>query len=160
MAAKKTRLEVLRYLLANKHFDNQDEILKDLQSQGFKVAQPTLSRDLHALKVSKVFNDEGQSFYTLPNMSNTNELAFRKSKTRIVQNYGFLKATVSANLLVIKTLHGYASSLAAEIDNYTIPEIIGSVAGDDTILLILNEKCNLSSVEDLLTKIIPHFTLE
>ena len=84
MAAKKTRLEVLRYLLANKHFDNQDEILKDLQSQGFKVAQPTLSRDLHALKVSKVFNDEGQSFYTLPNMSNTNELAFRKSKTRIV----------------------------------------------------------------------------
>ena len=49
MAAKKTRLEVLRYLLANKHFDNQDEILKDLQSQGFKVAQPTLSRDLHAL---------------------------------------------------------------------------------------------------------------
>ncbi len=159
MAIKKTRLEVLRYLLANKHFDNQEDILKDLRAQGFKVAQPTLSRDLHNLKVSKVFDDEGHSIYALPQEVAPNDVSYRKSKVHLVQNFGFLKAVVSGNLMVIKTLHGYASSLAAEIDNYTIPEIIGSLAGDDTVLLVLKEDANLQSVKDLMTKIIPHFSV-
>ena len=115
MAAKKTRLEVLRYLLSNKHFDNQVDILKDLKAHGFKVAQPTLSRDLHHLKVSKVFDDEGHSIYALPQEVYPSDVSYRKSKVRLVQNFGFLKAMISGNLLVIKTLHGYASSLAAEI---------------------------------------------
>ena len=66
---------------------------------------------------------------------------------------------ISGNLLVIKTLHGYASSLAAEIDNYTIPDIIGSLAGDDTVLLILIENYNIHAIKALMTKIIPHFSI-
>ena len=159
MAAKKTRLEVLRYLLANKNFDNQDDILKDLKAQGFKVAQPTLSRDLHNLKVSKVFDEEGHSIYALPREINPGEVSYRKSKVRLVQNFGFLKAMISGNLMVIKTLHGYASSLAAEIDNYNVPDVIGSLAGDDTVLLILKENGNVQTVKDFMTKIIPHFTI-
>ena len=159
MAAKKTRLEVLRYLLSNTHFDNQVDILKDLKAHGFKVAQPTLSRDLHHLKVSKVFDDEGHSIYALPQEVYPSDVSYRKSKVRLVQNFGFLKAMISGNLLVIKTLHGYASSLAAEIDNYTIPDIIGSLAGDDTVLLILIENYNIHAIKDLMTKIIPHFSI-
>lgn len=158
MAVKRTRLEVLRYLLANKQFDSQDAILQDLKAQGFAVAQPTLSRDLHVLKVSKVFDDEGHSIYSLPKDISSSDVSYRNSKVRLVQNFGFLKATISGNLLVLKTLHGYASSLAAEIDNYTIPEIIGSLAGDDTILLILKENCDFSKVKELLSNIIPHFS--
>lgn len=159
MAAKKTRLEVLRYLLANKHFDNQEDILADLKAQGFKVAQPTLSRDLHNLKVSKIFDEEGHSIYALPREINPEEVSYRKSKVRLVQNFGFLKAIVSGNLMVIKTLHGYASSLAAEIDNYIVPEVIGSLAGDDTVLLILKEKGDIRAVKDFMTKIIPQFNI-
>jgi len=158
MSAKKTRLDVLRYLLGNKRFDNQEELLKDLKAQGFDVAQPTLSRDLHYLKVSKVFDADGHSVYTLPQDVTANHISLKKPKERLTQSFGFLQAHFSDNLMVIKTLHGYASSLAAEIDNYIIPEILGSLAGDDTILLVLKENAERSAITDLLQKIVPRFT--
>ncbi len=158
MAVKKTRLEALRYLLTHKQFDSQEDILADLKAQGFSVAQPTLSRDLHHLKVSKVFDQDGHSVYALPKQGDEAALSYQKTKVKVVQNFGFLKATLSGNILVVKTLHGYASSLATEIDNYTVPEIIGSLAGDDTILLVLKEHCDMQAVFDLLSKFIPNFT--
>ena len=159
MSAKKTRLDVLRYLLANKQFDNQEDLLTDLRAQGFDVAQPTLSRDLHYLKVSKVFDVEGHSVYTLPQDIGANHISIKKPKQRLTQSFGFIKAQFAGNMLVLKTLHGYASSPAAEIDNYTIPEIAGSLAGDDTILLIMRDGANREAVVNLMSRIVPRFTL-
>lgn len=158
MSVKKTRLDVLRYLLGSKRFDNQEDLLKDLRSQGFDVAQPTLSRDLHYLKVSKVFDAEGKSVYTLPHDVTMNQISVKHPKEKLTQSFGFLLAKFSGNLMVLKTLHGYASSLAAEIDNYTIPEILASLAGDDTVLLVLKENADRNAILDLLKKIIPRFS--
>ena len=158
MSAKKTRLDVLRYLLGSKRFDNQEDLLRDLKAQGFEVAQPTLSRDLHYLKVSKVFDSEGRAIYTLPKDTFGNHISMKRPKERLTQSFGFLMAQFSGNLMVLKTLHGYASSLAAEIDNYTLPEIIGTLAGDDTVLLILSEGADRRAIFDLMEKIIPRFS--
>ncbi|MBP3773767.1 MAG: arginine repressor [Bacteroidaceae bacterium] len=157
MSSKKNRLDVLRYLLSNKRFDNQIELLRDLRAQGFDVAQPTLSRDLHYLKVSKVYDEEGHSVYSLPQDVSSRSITVRKPKKRINHDLGFLKAVFSDNLLLIKTLHGYASSMAAEIDNNPIPEVLGSLAGDDTVLLVLKEKCDRDILIAQLERIIPHF---
>ena len=129
MAIKRTRLEMLRSLLQANRFESQEEVLNALREQGFKLAQPTLSRDLRTLKVSKVCTEDGGYAYVLPE---TNEAEIQR---RAVP-YGFKSVDCSGNLAVIKTVTAYANSLASEIDNLNMNEIVGTVAGDDTILVI------------------------
>ena len=150
-------MDVLRILIRNKAFDNQEQLLADLKNEGFTIAQPTLSRDLRQLKVAKVYNKDGQYSYVLPGASPFNHVSDTKSpKKRMTQSFGFISMTFSANIVVIKTLHGYANSLAAEIDDHEVPEILGSLAGDDTILLVLKEGADHKPIQELMASIIPN----
>ena len=158
MSTKRTRLDVLRLLIRNKSFDNQEELLSDLKKEGFLIAQPTLSRDLRQLKVAKIYNKDGKYSYVLPGTSPFNHVnAIKHPKERITQSFGFISMDFSANIVVIKTLHGYANSLAAEIDEHEVPEILGSLAGDDTLLLVLREHAEHEPIYNLMRSIIPHF---
>ncbi|MBQ8098411.1 MAG: arginine repressor [Bacteroidaceae bacterium] len=158
MSVKKTRLDVLRLMIQNKSFNSQEKLLQELDKEGFKVAQPTLSRDLRELQVAKVYDKSGNYSYVLPSDGGFNHVSTsKKKKERITQSFGFLSAAFSGNIVVLRTLHGYANSLAAELDEHNIPEVLGSLAGDDTVLLILREGAAREAIHQHLQNIIPGY---
>ena len=137
-------------LLQSHRFESQEEVLNALREQGFKLAQPTLSRDLRTLKVSKVCTEDGGYAYILPDTAETEQ------KRQIVP-YGFKNVDFAGNFAVIKTLSAYANSLALEIDNLNIKEIVGTVAGDDTIFVLMREGTAKSVILDALKQILPNY---
>lgn len=156
-AENQKRIETLRLLLTKKVYDNQSELIEAMRHEGYEMTQPTLSRDLRRLRVSKIYNSRGKYVYVLPGMSLTDRPATRRHRETVKQSFGFLSITYSGNIAVLKTLNGFANSLAAEIDSIDSAEILGSLAGDDTILLVLREDADREKVNMLLSEIIPHF---
>lgn len=153
MAAKKKRLEMLRSLLQNNTYESQEELLNALAESGFPVAQPTLSRDLRTLKVSKLFTDDGGYAYSLPGQTRPVE----DYSAVVTHSYGFQSVDFSGNLAVIKTTGAYASMLASKLDSYNSKDIVGTVAGDDTVIVVLREGTPRTIVYNLLRAIIPNF---
>lgn len=153
MAAKKKRLEILRELLQNNTFESQEEMLNALSQAGFPVAQPTLSRDLRTLKVSKMFTEDGGYAYAIPTSNHVGD----PNPAVMPRSYGFMSVDFSGNIAVFKTVGGYASMLASKIDSYNSKEVIGTVAGDDTVIAVLREGTPKSIIHNLLKAIIPHY---
>lgn len=123
----------MRKILQQKVFDSQEKVLEVLRKQGFNVTQATVSRDMRQLKVSKVSDSQyGYRYVVSNNILPEDENP--KSWTD-----GAREIMFSGNLAVIKTLPGYASSIATLIDNIKAPEILGTVAGDDTIIVVAQQ---------------------
>ncbi len=140
MSKKKDfRLDAIRKILSVQEVGSQDALLSELSKEGYEVTQATLSRDLKQLKVVKASNMKGRYFYALP----SNHLYRRVNEAFPQENLrkfsGFKSIRFSGNLAVIHTFPGYAGGLAYDIDSHSLPEIIGTVAGDDTILLVKGE---------------------
>ena len=152
MASKRVRLEKLRALLKENCYDSQEEILRALAEAGVSVAQPTLSRDLRTLKVSKSFTENGCYAYLLPP-----ENQHEAHRPVVPHTYGFLSVDFSGNMAVIKTVSGYAMSLSAELDRLNSKDVVGTVAGDDTIFAVLREGTSRSVIHNMLKAIIPHY---
>ena len=125
-------------LISSQELSSQEEVLHALEVEGFKLTQATLSRDLKQLKVAKAASMNGKYVYVLPNETMYKRISNRKSVMEMIQSPGFVSINFSGNIGVIKTRPGYASSIAYNIDNSNIPEIIGTIAGDDTIFIIIN----------------------
>ena len=151
MGNRTERLLVIKELIGKQKIASQEELLSLLLERGFNYTQATLSRDLKFLKVNKISDPEKGYIYELPDqhMHYSNEIA----ESYAAQ--GFLSIQFSNNLGVIKTLPGYASSIAALIDNSDPIEILGTIAGDDTILIIPNEKVASQDIINVLVLIIP-----
>ena len=143
-------------LISSQELSCQEDLLQALSAEGFTLTQATLSRDLKQLKVAKAATMDGKYVYVLPNNTLYRRVTEHTSTFDTMRQTGFLSIEFSNNLAVIKTRPGYASSLAYDIDDKNFPEIIGTIAGDDTILLILNERCTRSSVKRDLSQIIPN----
>lgn len=140
-------------MLQNNAYESQEELLNALAESGFPVAQPTLSRDLRTLKVSKLFTEDGGYAYSLP------ETTRPKSSTQAMMAipYGFESVDFSGNLAVLKTAGGYASMLASKLDSFESKDIVGTVAGDDTVIVVLREGTSRSIIYNLLRAVIPDF---
>mgnify|MGYP006316919855 FL=1 len=139
MKTKDRRLEAIKMIISGKEVGSQEEVLNELRKEGFTLTQATLSRDLKQLKVAKAASMNGKYVYVLPN-----ETMYRRSHKplsagEMLSNPGCLSINFSGNLGVIKTRPGYASSIAYNIDNSNVPEILGTIAGDDTIIIVLRE---------------------
>ncbi|MDO4949563.1 MAG: arginine repressor [Bacteroidales bacterium] len=156
MKTKTTRLETIKMLISSQELSCQEELLQALSAEGFSLTQATLSRDLKQLKVAKAATMDGKYVYVLPNNTLYRRISEHANTYDMMRQTGFVSIEFSNNLAVIKTRPGYASSLAYDIDNKNFPEIIGTIAGDDTILLILSERCTRSSVKNDLLQIIPN----
>lgn len=160
MKGKSNRLDVLKMIISNKEIGNQDELLQELERAGFKLAQATLSRDLKQLKVAKAADANGNYVYMLPN----NPLYHRTSENRTIPAFlrptGYLSINFSGNLAVIRTRPGYASGIASDIDGRNLPEVIGTIAGDDTILLIMSENTSKEALTEGLSEILPDIKYE
>ena len=121
---------------------SQDELAIRLREEGISSTQATLSRDLKALRISKV-PGEG---YVVPSQGRSLSADFTS---------GILRIQFSGNLGVIKTRPGLANAVAVLIDNHMVFPVLGTIAGDDTILLILRNGSSPDDVLDALTSLFP-----
>ena len=156
MKVKNNRLEALRLIISSQQLGGQDELLNALQKEGFKLTQATLSRDLKQLKVAKAASMSGNYVYVLPNETMYKRISTPNSVREMMKVPGFVSINFSGNLGVIKTRPGYASSIAWNIDNSDIPEIIGTIAGDDTIFIVIKEGVKPQEVIEALSDVVPN----
>ena len=155
MKVKSSRLEALRLIISSQQLGSQDELLAALQKEGFKLTQATLSRDLKQLKVAKAASMSGNYVYVLPNETMYKRVSTPNSIREMLKVPGFISINFSGNMGVIKTRPGYASSIAWNIDNSDIPEIIGTIAGDDTIFIVIKEGVRHQDVSEALSEVVP-----
>lgn len=155
MKVKKSRLETLRMIISSQELGSQEELLVALQKEGFKLTQATLSRDLKQLKVAKAASMNGNYVYVLPNVTMYKRISTPNQIKEMMHVPGFLSITFSGNIGVIKTRPGYASSIAYNIDGSDIPYIIGTIAGDDTIFIVVREEATERDVVNALSAVVP-----
>jgi transcriptional regulator of arginine metabolism len=155
MKNRSERIRLIKKLISQEAIGNQDDLQNRLQEQGCEVTQATLSRDLKSLHVIKVSDNDGAYIYRVVE----NGSAGQKANEDLLQgNFladGVLDIDFSANLGVVKTLPGYASGVALMIDKTNTSELLGTIAGDDTILLIVREGISRDVVIELLKKAMP-----
>lgn len=156
MKTKKNRLEAIRFIVSNQEIGSQEELLTALKGEGFHVTQATLSRDLKQLKVAKAASMNGNYVYVLPNVTMYKRVSTPRQIKEMMQVPGFMSIHFSGNMGVIKTRPGYASSIAYNIDNSDIPYILGTIAGDDTIMFVMDETATEADVVNALSKVVPN----
>lgn len=156
MKNKSNRLDAIKIIISSKEVGSQDELLQELAKEGFELTQATLSRDLKQLKVAKAASMNGNYVYVLPNNTMYKRMVEPHRASELLMHTGFISIEFSANLAVIKTRPGYASSLAYDIDVHDFPEILGTIAGDDTIMMVLREGCSTVEVKNALSVLIPN----
>ena len=128
-------------LIVKKEIGTQEELTTELERAGFVATQATVSRDIREMKLTKVAMSNGKLRY----------VAYRKTEENMTEKYnrifcdGFVSMDNAQNILVIKTVAGMAMAVAAALDHMELPEIVGSIAGDDTIM------CAVRSVDNTLT---------
>ena len=156
MKVKTNRLEALRLIISSQQLGSQDELLNALQKEGFKLTQATLSRDLKQLKVAKAASMSGNYVYVLPNETMYKRVTTPNSIREMMRVPGFISINFSGNMGIIKTRPGYASSIAWNIDNSDVPEILGTIAGDDTIFIVIKEGVKHKDVVEALSDVVPN----
>ena len=155
MKKREGRINVIRAIISKHEVGSQEELLQLLDNDGFTLTQATLSRDLKFLKVAKSVNNKGEYVYTLPDNNVNNISSLHKVKP--IVSRGFISLQFSANIAVIRTLPGYASGMAYHIDNQTNGDILGTIAGDDTIMLVLKEGVDYQVINEYLSLILSTF---
>ena len=121
-------------LIGKYQIETQEELGERLEQEGFAVTQATISRDIRELKLTKVSVDGVHQKYTLLQEKETN---LYHKYVRVLQD-GFLWMDQAENILVIKTISGMAMAIAAAIDNLEVPGVVGTIAGDDTIMCAIH----------------------
>jgi transcriptional regulator of arginine metabolism len=149
-------MEALRMIIPSQEMGSQEELLQALKQEGYVVTQATLSRDLKQLKVAKAATMRGNYVYVLPNDTMYKRVSTPLRVKEMMQVPGFLSINFSGNMGVIKTRPGYASSIAYNIDNNHIEEIIGTIAGDDTIFIVIKQGVTKEDVIDALREVVPN----
>lgn len=146
MKEKQNRLSAIKDIIKSSKIDNQDTLLQMLNQKGFDITQATLSRDLKALKVGKISDGGSGYYYSLHDEKNIVE-----TDEHFIQDVrrGIVSIEFSGSMGVIKTRAGSANSVCYALDALNLPEILGTIAGDDTIFIILREN---STKEDLLNE--------
>lgn len=156
MKNKTSRLDSIKIIISTKEIGSQEELLKELEAEGYNLTQATLSRDLKQLKVAKAASVSGKYIYVLPNNTLYKRISEPHSIANMPISNGFISLCFSGNIAIIRTRPGYASSIAYDIDNGSINEIVGTIAGDDTIMMVLNEGVTRTEVVKALRRIIPN----
>lgn len=126
----------IREIIANHEIETQDELVDRLRSAGFNVTQATVSRDIKELHLVKVPLTDGRYKYSLPGDRRFNPL--QKLKRFLADS--FVSIDFTENLIVMKTMPGNAMAVAELIDNLQWSEVMGTLAGDNTILIICRNK--------------------
>jgi transcriptional regulator of arginine metabolism len=140
------RLDAIREVLASSSVGSQDELRRKLRRRGFAVTQATLSRDMHALQLVK-----GPSGYAMPEAPPTAPVLLEEDDSppavaEMIDGFA-LRAKQAMNQVVVRTVMGGAQPVAASLDRAGWPEIIGTIAGDDTVLVICADIRRATEIE-------------
>ncbi|TCL58370.1 ArgR family transcriptional regulator [Kineothrix alysoides] len=147
---KKSRHGKIVEIIENYNIETQDELADKLKEAGFAVTQATVSRDIRELKLSKIPTGDGKQKYVV----------FRQDDSHLGEKFirvlrdGFVSMDMAQNILVIKTVSGMAMAVAAAIDAMKLKEIVGSIAGDDTIMMAIRTVDDTVIVMDKIRKMI------
>ena len=146
MKNRNERLMEIRRLIGNRNISSQEELMKMLEKQGYEMTQATLSRDLKYLKVAKMPDDREGYVYILPDKDQAvEEVEFSGQGLS-----GLISLDFAQGMAILRTLPGHAGSIAYTLDNLGAYEIAGTIAGDDTILLIPRDGVSRSDLANLL----------
>ncbi len=148
MKNKRSRLQVITEILRSSVVGSQEELLNLLADRNLSVTQATLSRDLKVLKVSKTPLANGTYKYVLPSVTKT--VSPTGNLSTFTSHGAVISIEFSGHLAVMKTKPGYASAIAWDIDNKGASEILGTIAGDDTILVIPREGVSREAILQLM----------
>jgi len=140
---KNRRHKVIREIIENQNIETQFQLTDELKKYGFQVTQATISRDIKELGLIKVVSGENSFRYSLPTgvvIGNNYDRSKRMFRDNVI------KVQYTENIMVIKTLPGVASGIASCLDGLGWSEIMGSVAGDDTIFVLIKDKVDTPDV--------------
>lgn len=139
---KHLRLDAIREVLASSPVASQDELRRKLRRRGFEVTQATLSRDIHELKLVK-----GPTGYSLPGTSQSaEEDDAPPTLEEMIDSFG-LRVRQAMNQVVLRTVMGGAQPVGAALDRTGWPEVVGTIAGDDTVLVICPDRRRAAGIE-------------
>ncbi len=133
---KRNRQEKLLELISRYEIDTQDELIERLRDHGFEVTQATISRDIRELKIAKMTTGKGTYRYVLPKQQPSSN-ANMKFTTTLMDS--IVNVDHAQNIVVLKTYAGMAQAVAAGIDAMNMHQVLGSVAGDDTIMIVTRD---------------------
>lgn len=145
----KRHVKILELIQKN-DIETQEELSDYLEREGYHVTQATVSRDIRELKLTKVSLSNGRQKYVVL-AENTEDMI--QKYTRIFRD-GFISMDMAQNILVIKTVSGMAMAVAAALDAMDCTEIVGSIAGDDTIMCAVRTVNDTVTLMDRLRKIV------
>lgn len=151
MKNKRERLGIISEILRMQVIGSQEELLDILRTKGYDVTQATLSRDLKVLKVAKTPLSNGAYKYVLP--PQIKPISDELNAHNFTSHGAVLNLEFSGQLAVVKTKPGYASAIAWDIDNRLNDEVLGTIAGDDTILLIPREGVTRADITKMINMI-------
>ena len=152
MAERQTRLDRIKAIIHTQEISNQEELAQALAKEGYRQTQSVLSRDLKLLKVVKGMTNSGKPIYMLPENPYYRRVKEHRKTVNLLQD-NLISIRFTGSLAVLKCRPGYASALASDIDAAGLDEIIGTIAGDDTIFLALEEGTDRTVTESRLKTI-------
>ena len=130
---KKRRQAKILELIQQNNVETQEELSAYLEREGYQVTQATVSRDIRELKLTKIATDNGRQKYAVIADA---DIGMLEKYARVLRE-GYVSMDIAQNILVIKTVSGMASAVCAAIDAMKMNEVVGSIAGDDTLICII-----------------------
>ncbi|QOQ53753.1 transcriptional regulator AhrC/ArgR [Bacillus amyloliquefaciens] len=140
----------IRELITSQEIETQDDLVDMLREEGYKVTQATVSRDIKELHLVKVPTNNGSYKYSLPADQRFNPLS--KLKRSLMD--AFVKIDSASHMIVLKTMPGNAQAIGALMDNLEWEEIMGTICGDDTILIICRTPEDTKGVQSRLLELL------
>ena len=147
---KKSRHEKILELIGRYEIETQEELAERLKKEGYQVTQATVSRDIRELKLSKIPGEGGRQKYVVYEQEDSQ---LGDKYTRVLKD-GYTSMDVAQNLLVMKTVSGMAMAVAAAVDAMKMPEVVGCIAGDDTIMIAIRTADDTKLVKDKIEKML------
>lgn len=132
MNLKKIRHDKILEIITQHEVETQEDLVGYLREGGFDVTQATISRDIRELKLYKMSTGRGKQKYIV--LQQESEEQMEDKFIRVLRD-GFVSMDMAQNILVVRTVSGMAMAVAAAIDSLHFQEIVGSIAGDDTIMM-------------------------
>ena len=120
-------------LIQQNNVETQEELSAYLEREGYQITQATVSRDIRELKLTKIATDNGRQKYAVIADA---DIGMLEKYARVLRE-GYVSMDIAQNILVIKTVSGMASAVCAAIDAMKMNEVVGSIAGDDTLICII-----------------------
>ena len=137
---KSKRQKLICDLILKYEIETQEELVSKLLEAGCKVTQATISRDIRELRLTKIVGESGVQKYALPAQDASIQTPLAGIRFSRVLQEGFISVDIAGNIVVMRTMTGMAMAVAAALDHLNLQEIVGTIAGDDTIFMAVRSE--------------------